>query len=380
MLLDKQAKLLVFQFDDAAFEPLGEINQFKSLMWQSAFKGHASFELWAPISPENKELLKEGNIIWDGTDVAAKIESIESSVDDQGVELFDVKGRTLEMLLCDRIVWGTYNADDKFASTIMMELVSQHCVNPSDSKREIPWLVLGQDPQIGGKISFQQTGGEIYDSVYNIAGSCDLGFRCRFDPWNKQVIFEVQEGVDRSIEQNVNDPVVLSTDMEDVVSSKYFINIADYKTLAFVHGEGEGSARTVLIAGDNNARGLKRHELYVDARDLQSTVSNEGGGQTELTPAQYRATLNERGLDKLSEYSVIQTFDAEIRTFGEVQYRLNEDYFKGDKITIEDERLGIRTSAIISKVEEDYADKYALILTIGFSSLTVLQKIKQIAK
>ena len=146
MFLDKQIQILVFKLDDdGTFDAIGEVSQYESLIWPDEYCGVGKFELWAPITDDNSEMLKAGNILWTGGDNAAKIEIISSSVGDDGSKKLNVKGSTLEKLLGTRIVWGTYTGNDKNVSTIMYELVNQNCVNPSDPKRKIPFLECAVD-------------------------------------------------------------------------------------------------------------------------------------------------------------------------------------------------------------------------------------------
>lgn len=377
MLLEKQIQMLVFKVDDNTFENIGEVNQYDSLIWPDKFNGYASFELWAPITEENSEYFKKGNILWCGGDNAAKVEIVKSTIDDKGNKTFNVKGRTLEVVLTTRIIWGTYNASNKYASTAMYEIVNQNCVNPTNAKRKIPYLECAEDKQFGGKMSVQKTGGDVYDSLTTIAGSKDLGFNVLFRPKEKKLIFEVVAGVDRTIEQNIVDPVEFSTDLEDILSSSYYTNDQDEKNVAFVQGEGDGASRVSQISGNNELEGFDRKELYVDARDLQSETVNEDGSTTSLTPDEYKAALVNRGDDKLSECEVTETFEAQIRVFGDVQYEFGKDYQKGDKVTVRDRQLNVVVSARITEVEEDFDDEYALVLTFGYSYPTIMQKVKQ---
>lgn len=377
MLLEKQIQILVFKVDDNTFENIGEVNQYDSLIWPDKFNGYASFELWAPITEENSEYFKKGNILWCGGDNAAKVEIVKSTIDDKGNKTFNVKGRTLEVVLTTRIIWGTYNASNKYASTAMYEIVNQNCVNPTNAKRKIPYLECAEDKQLGGKMSVQKTGGDVYDSLTTIAGSKDLGFNVLFRPKEKKLIFEVVAGVDRTIEQSIVDPVEFSTDLEDILSSSYYTNDQDEKNVAFVQGEGDGASRVSQISGNNELEGFDRKELYVDARDLQSETVNEDGSTTSLTPDEYKAALVNRGDDKLSECEVTETFEAQIRVFGDVQYEFGKDYQKGDKVTVRDRQLNVVVSARITEVEEDFDDEYALVLTFGYSYPTIMQKVKQ---
>ena len=377
MLLEKQIQILVFEVNDTTFDSIGEVNQYESLIWPDKFNGFGTFELWAPITDENSQYFKKGNILWCGGDNAAVVEIVKSEIDENGTKTYNVKGRTLEMLLTTRIIWGTYNAVNKDASTAMYEIVNQNCVNPSNANRKIPYLKLAEDLKFGGKITYQKTGGEVYDSLSTIASTYDLGFSVLFKPKTKELIFEVVEGVDRTVEQSTNDPVEFSTELEDLLSSSYYTNDQDVKNVAFVQGEGSGSSRKSVISGEADSKGFGRRELYVDARDLQLTSVDENGEEQSLSPAEYTQVLTQRGDDKLSECKTTETFEAQIRVFGDVQYEFGVDYKKGDKVTVRDEQLNVVVSARITEVQEEFDDEYALVLTFGYSYPTIMQKVKQ---
>lgn len=377
MLLEKQIQILVFEVNDTTFDSIGEVNQYESLIWPDKFNGFGTFELWAPITEENSQYFKKGNILWCGGDNAAVVEIVKSEIDEIGTKTYNVKGRTLEMLLTTRIIWGTYNAVNKDASTAMYEIVNQNCVNPSNANRKIPYLKLAEDLKFGGKITYQKTGGEVYDSLSTIASTYDLGFSVLFKPKTKELIFEVVEGIDRTVEQSTNDPVEFSTELEDLLSSSYYTNDQDVKNVAFVQGEGSGSLRKSVTSGEADSKGFGRRELYVDARDLQSTSVDENGEEQNLSPAEYTQVLTQRGDDKLSECKATETFEAQIRVFGDVQYEFGVDYKKGDKVTVRDEQLNVVVSARITEVQEEFDDEYALVLTFGYSYPTIMQKVKQ---
>lgn len=378
MLLDKNVQIIVFKIDNNVFEQAGDINQYTSLIWPDAFNGYASFELWTPITDDNSILLKQGNVIWAGGENAAVIEIIKATVDENGEKQFDVKGRTLEKYLTDRIIWGMYSSKG-YTSTIMYDLVDKNCINPSNEKRKVPWLVNSKDEKIGKNISqYQKTGGEVYEALLDLSTDADIGFSVLFDPRNKKMIFEVRAGVDRTYNnEDGNDPVVFSAELEDILSSSYYSNVQDKKTMAMVQGEDKGEARKTVYVGEVNGVGFNRKELYVDARDLQSNIYDANNNETTLSESEYLSTLSQRGDEKLAEYVISETFEAQIRQFGDVQYEFGKDYFKGDKVTVIDEQLGVQVSARITKVEEELSDEYALVLTFGYSYPTVFTKIKR---
>lgn len=377
MLLNKQIQITVFQVDNNTFEALGDISQYTSLLWPDAYNGYAQFELWAPITPDNAALLKKKNIIWCGGENAAVIEIVKATVDDKGEKIYDIKGRTLEKYLTERMINGTYSGSGH-ASTLMYDMVDKNAIHPSNANRKIPYLVNAVDKQVGNEISqYQKTGGALYDALYQMASESDIGFSVLFDPRNKRLVFEVRKGADRTQDNDEgNGPVVFSTELEDILSSEYYGNIQDEKNVALVQGEDKGEARKSVLVGKVDAYGFDRKELYVDARDLQSEVFNADGTSTPLTPAQYLEVLTQRGNEKLSECEIIETFEAQIRQFGDIQYEFGVDYVKGDKVTVIDEQLGVIVSARITNVEEQYDEEYNLVLTFGYSYPTLLQKVK----
>jgi len=384
-MLLKGVDISVYKLDDdGTFDSIGEVNKYTSLIWPDKFNGYASFELNAPVTLENRNLIKKGNIIWCGGDNACIIEIVQSDTNENGQKVYKAKGRTLEMLLTTRIVWGTYTCVNKHSSTAMYEIVDKHCVNPSDSYRKIPFLECAEDEQLGKVISFQKTGGEVYNAIESVAMDAELGFDVLFRPKEKKLIFKVIEGVDRtvlSMSDDASNLVVFSTDLEDILSSSYYTNDQDIKTLAYVAGEGEGAERVHIISGNAASKGLLRRELYVDARDLQSEVSNEDGTTTKINDDDYRDMLNDRGNEKLAECITTESFDAKMRVMGNIQYRYGIDYNKGDKVIVQDIDLGVQVIGKVTEVSEHYDDEYELVITFGYSYPTLIQKVKrQISK
>lgn len=377
-VINKEIEIVVF---DLSLTPIGEVNEFTSLTWPDAYSGYGSFELWAPITEENATLLKQDNILWAGGTNAALIENVKSELGDNGEQTFNVKGRTLEMFMTTRVIKETYVKTD-YPSNIAVDLMNQNCINPIDVKRKIPNLYVGSVGNYGTVITYQKTGKEVYEAIKDLLATDEIGFSIDFDVKNKKLFFNIINGVDRTINQNVVDPVVFSTDLEDILESSYYTNKADLKTTAYVAGEGEGANRAVVLSGLTEASGYNRRELYVDARDLQKSSYNSDDGQTTtLTDEQYQETLKQRGIEKLSDVQAAENFEATIRVFGDVQYVFGVDYNKGDLITVQDKILKVQISARITQVQEEFnGDEYSLVLTFGYTAPTILDKVKSASK
>lgn len=378
--LNEEFKVLVFSITENEFDNIGELNQFSSIIWPDAYNGFSTFELNAPITPENNLLLKEGNILWCGGNNAAVIEIITAEHSEEG-KTYNIKGRTLESLITRRIVWGTYIANNKNVSTIAYDLVNQNCVSPSDPKRKIPFLSCADDEFLGDRISFQVTGGEVFESVKDLLNAYGFGFSVIFEPREKKLIFTVRKGADRTISNTEgNSPVVFSSDLEDILSSSYYKNGQDEKNVALVLGEDEGAQRKRETAGDDGLSGFARKELFVDARDLRSKKWSDDGSTEDIPLEEYLKMLKQRGEERLSEADVVETFEAKVRFFGNVQYKFGEDFFLGDIISVIDEELGVSVSARVTESEEEVDTGFSLVLIFGYSYPTILTKVKRTIK
>ena len=386
----EELRLAVYEMTNEKFENIGEINQLESLMWPKKYSGYSQFQLTAPITEENKEYFKKGRILWKvGSDTAAIIEIINSSVKDDGSKIFEIKGRTLECLLEKRIVWNTYQANNLEVSKIIEDLVKLNCVNPSNSDRKIPRMAIdfyASDGKEEKKAFYQKTGGTVYDAISDLAQEADMGFEIQFVPDLEILMFKLYKGTDRSVNQKDVDAIIFSDDTDDILTSSYETNSTDYKNVAWVAGEGEGSSRkyietvnSILNEGGQKVSptGLTRDEMFVDARDLRSTYTDDNGQQKTLTESEYLQTLSQRGNEKLSENSVIENFECDLRVQG-TQFEFNKDYFLGDIVTFVDTNLGIMIDARITAVEEDYSDEYTRIFTFGYGYPSLIKKIKKV--
>ena len=65
-----------------------------------------------------------------------------------------------------------------------------------------------------------------------------------------------------------------------------------------------------------------------------------------------------------------------MRVIGDIQYVYGVDYFKGDKVIVQDVELGVQVIAKVTEVSENYDDEYELVITFGYSYPTLIQKVK----
>ena len=377
-MLSEQTSLTILQIDNTTFDSLGDLS-YKSIIWPVGYTGFASFEMWIPSTVDNLALIRQGNVVWCGGTSAGLIEIINEEVDDTGVVTLNVKGRTLEALLLSRVIMGTYSATNKTTGLIMNELLTLNFINPTDTVRKMLYLSLAPGNATFGKVqtTFQKTGGEVYTALEDMSNDEELGFSVDIDLVNKKLVFRIFNGVDRTSSQSVVDPIILSTEMNDILSSNYYLNIQAEKNVAFVMGEGTGAARKKTTIGSLLLSGFDRKELFVDARDIQSSTVDTEGNTITLTDAQNLQALAQRGTETLSDNEVVETFEVTLRVVGTIQYKFGTDYNVGDRITINDSKLGIIASARITGAQESLCETYSLDLTVGYEILTINQKIRK---
>lgn len=401
------------------FYAIGELNQFDSAILRRKYCGYGSFEIWAPITADNRALftLPADNslrFVYFGGYVAGFIESVQGETDQHGQLRYHITGRTCEALLLFRVfglarqsgantvITNTTTFSGLNTVQIVPKMLSD-CYQPdwnNGNLRRIPHLA---PPVFGGDIpatafEFQRTGGTLYDGIIDFLSqeALSLGFWIKFDPYTRQLIPYVYAGANRSASQTAENIVVFSDQLNDILQSQYIYDSSNFKNVAYVLGEGEGADRVFVQSmrtgssyslsydtGLGDVPNFALRELYVDARDVsrksQATITDSSNASTTLTDAQYYTALARRGTQKLAECNVLNTFNATIRTAGNVMYQYGDDYTLGDIITIEDTRLGISVNTRIMASEETFGAQYSLSLSFGEEPATLNKKLNSLS-
>lgn len=423
-------ELNVYIFD-SSITPLGVIDVVTGLTWEEKFADAGNFELWCPLTNTNVELLQEDNLVWIGGESAGVIEYKELSTDDSGIQTIHIQGRLAESYLDYRTIYPTVSVSGKTSNTLRV-LVNNNLINPEDSDRKIPNIELATDQEeFGESASYQKTGDSVLTESSRLCDANNLGFRLQFLPREYKFVFRVYEGTDRTLDQTEVNPVLFSSELDDILESNYSHNKSELRNLAYVAGEDSGENRKVQPVG--SVSGLSRRELYVDARDIQSEVSwncvtvtkteileagtnkvritttktltNPDTGETktstssevkfdeyategtvtqestEMVPmadSAYYALLSERGKTSLEDYKDIEAFSATLRTFGVTGYEYGVDFFLGDKVTVYDARLRVRINAVVTSVMTTYdEDGERLDIVFGYEQPTLANKLKR---
>lgn len=344
------------------FALLGIVDTASSIIWTNRFRECGEFELYVPASAAINELLQEDHLVTlaSGSDMVGIIEAVEIQTDDENGDYITVTGRDLRSILARRIVWEQTILTGNLEAALR-QLVMDAFISPAIPERRYDKLALAEAHGYTETVETQYTGAELLEAIMEICAAYGYGFKMTMTPENPVqtggIVLDFYKGADRSADQSENPRVIFSEDHGNLVASKYTRNKTEYKSVALVAGEGEGTARrTATVARSTDQSGLHRRELFVDARDVSS---NEG----EVADTEYLAQLSDRGTASLAEAALVESMEGTIQP--DKMYTYGQDYSLGDTVTAIN-KYGIQASGTLLEVVEVWDDTgYTFTPTLG---------------
>lgn len=343
-----------------SFEAVGIVDSFISFIWTDRYCYYGDFELVINASQANMELFKQDYYIQIlESDRLMIIESIQIDSDVEYGDKLTIQGRSLESILERRIVWGQITFEgNKTIQYVVNKLLTDAFMTSgeryiSNFAFEFNNALLSSpvlNSNSGSNYGAQFTGDGIYDIITNLCVEHGLGFKIILTDADK-IEFSLYKGIDRSYDNSDGNPfVVFSKEFDNIMSSNYIESKRNLKTVALVAGEGEGSDRIVVSVGNSNT-GMKRRELFVDARDLSSTSYNDEGEEVILTDDEYASILANRGIEKLSEFQTTVSFEGQVEARRGFIY--GKDFFLGDIVELVD-KFGHEQTCRVTEVVVSY--------------------------
>lgn len=342
------------------------VDVYESFIWTDRYYEYGDFELFTSMTDDILSYIRQDYYIQNrDSEHCMIIEKIRISADAEDGNHITVTGRSLESVLDRRIIWGQKTISGNLQNGVKT-LLNECIISPADSSRRISNFIFeaSDDPAITGlTIDAQYTGDNLYDVINKICSERSIGFKVTLND-NKQFVFKLYAGADRSYDQTENPYVVFSPNFENIINSNYVESKSALKTVTLIGGEGEGAARKYTTVG--GGIGLNRRELFTDARDISSDV---GDGVT-LSNAAYVAQMQQRGREKLAENTDVTSFEGQVETT--IMFKYGEDFFNGDVIQIANE-YGHETKAriveIVMSENEEGTSVYPTFKTMGGDEL-----------
>ena len=342
---------------DPDFELYDVVRNYQSMIWTDKYYEAGDFELYIPADEyamKNYVNMSKTNHYYiikdikDGEDDYLKdimiISNIESVTDVEGGKHLVITGRSAKHLLSQRIVWGKTNLSGELEQQLR-KVVEDNAINPGKQERVIPRLILGTESGIKDIINVQTSGKQLDKLVSEVCKSYNCGWDIKFNIRTKKLEFTVYKGVDRSYSQTGsldtrNPYVVFSTKFDNLLSTKYIVNTENYKNLAYVEAlyteynkekdENEFKDYSQEVRPekvDKAARGFDRYELYVDG----SSINAEYAANLNV----YGYLLQQKGKTELKKYD--NTTEISGKVIPNITFKVYEDYFLGDLVTIQNE-------------------------------------------
>lgn len=342
------------------------VDVYESFIWTDRYYEYGDFELFTSMTDDILSYIRQDYYIQNrDSEHCMIIEKIRISADAEDGNHITVTGRSLESILDRRIIWGQKTISGNLQNGVKT-LLNECIISPADSSRRISNFIFeaSDDPVITGlTIDAQYTGDNLYDVINKICSERSIGFKVTLND-NKQFVFKLYAGADRSYDQTENPYVVFSPNFENIINSNYVESKSALKTVTLIGGEGEGAARKYTTVG--GGIGLNRRELFTDARDISSDV---GDGVT-LSNAAYVAQMQQRGREKLAENTDVTSFEGQVETT--IMFKYGGDFFNGDVIQIANE-YGHETKAriveIVMSENEEGTSVYPTFKTMGGDEL-----------
>lgn len=281
---------MVFNIYDDTLTRIGEISTFISSVWEEDYCDRGLCQLVVANSATASQLLVPGRFI--GRVGRRTVWQIKTKEKRSG-QLWTSGYTANYTLLEDRILEGTHKSS----------VVETDLRTAVMSARPAPIVDLSDLRGLTGSVESEHTYPTLFELAKDLCATQDYGFRFIHDRQQKKLLFDVWEGEEKPNAKfseafgNLSNLVLTQSD-------------ANFKNVAYVGGSGEGSARVFVTCGETSTAGLDRHEMFVDARDLQ---------QDEKTLAAYKKILQQRGLEKLNENNqkLAVTFDVDPDQFGD---------------------------------------------------------------
>lgn len=374
-------------------ETIGIIDTAESIIWTSEYYGVGDFQINVAATPEIRAMLQAGNYVTrpDNSE-GGIIEKIGSETVDGKGEILIASGRMIKSVLDRRIVFsatltGTgYNYIWRCDANVLSgnveaavrKLIADNAINAKDPNRNIAEIFWTDEDVTGLSATIvtedtegQTTSAEKQVTYKNLLTYSDgvlqeyeFGAKMWLDRERLKFRYKIYQGEDRSRDSTTNEPIIFSTEFDNLSASNYTLDTTTYKNTALVGGEGEGTERKCAFVNAWNS-GLDRREVFVDASSISSTYENSAGEEQSYTMEEYRKQLEAQGRQTLAELKKIETFDGTIDlTNGAVRYGI--DFNLGDMITIEDKKIAKYINARIVTVTEVQDDNaYAIDIKYG---------------
>nr|DAF26606.1 MAG TPA: hypothetical protein [Caudoviricetes sp.] len=365
---------------DGSYQPVGVIDNYKSLIWTSRYNSPGDFELYIPASKKLLELLDTA-IYVQRDDVPTDlmlIEKIQITKDKENGTYIIASGRNLLSYLSRRIVTEYAEFTNEKASDIIISLIKTNFlpIPVLEDSTANPRYCKGFDidkrlSNTGETMTAQYKGENVLDKIMEICQANKFGMKIRFD---REAYDNNRSYILFSLYKREKVDYTFSEGNENIQNITCTTDYTNWKNCAVVFGEGEGRTQWVREAFRLQKlkplyTGFYRREICVDASN--TSAPNTTNGQDI-----YEKCLINKGSEELhkSEIMNIKTFQGTIIAKKE---DFRNEYDVGNIVEVEDIDSGLWGEVTITEATECWDDSgYTITLTLDdqkiYNSATIL--------
>ena len=268
-----------------------------------------------------------------------------------GVEL---KGLTQRRIIIPPTGEAYQHYTSKSPEYIIAELLNLQLLNPTDADRQIVGSLEPYETEHNG-ITYDGRYQVLADEIVELATAYNIGWCASIE--NSAIVWKIWNGVNRTAGQTENNRMIL--DYEYGTMNDSTLTVAEgVPTFMIVAGQGEGAERAIETLNNGEVK-LKRHETFLDARDIEDDT-----------------LLAERGEKKLAEYGDNTNYTATLSNQAVKQYRA--DFELGDIGTIREAKIDGSLDYRITEIEEVYeGNQLSVNIVFGYEKSQLVDAIKR---
>jgi len=345
---------------DSTLQQVSLLSSFVSLTFNKQFNDCGGFEIAVNLNTLNAEELMVDRLIYIDSNRCGVIERIEITREtNKSAEILVASGIEVKDLTSRRItIPPSGSARDEYTSqtteTIARSLLTKHIISPVNTDRQMSIFTLGSINSIGASKDFSTRYKPLDGELYSLIQEDGLGLSYEVDLFSKSIALEVVEGLDRTKDQTTNPTAIFALKLGTANRNVILQDKQSLKNRVYVAGQGEGTARTIVILSTGTPSGVDLRESLKDARDVATT--------NELTT---------RGNASLKELGSVYEVNSIVNNSANINYDL------GDLVTLLDYRSGDCENLQVTGIIDAYAGSAPRQRTIlfGRAPLSVAQAI-----
>lgn len=335
------------------------ISEYHSIVWNVQYFDKGEFVMVCPASSKVLEALQVGRYLVRSEDYIGGnemqnvmvISKFKLDYDAETGWLVTVSGYGLKSIVGKRVVWNQTSVTG-YTEDVIRQVIYDNIINPVDSDRAISNFLMDDPVGFTDETEVQLLGENIADWLSDICRQYGYGWDVYIK--NGKYRFKLYAGKDRTYSQNVNPVVVFSPQFDNLITASYEMDIEGMKNAALVGGEGEGASQRTATIG--TATDIDRNEEYIDG----GSVSSNG---EIITLTQYISMLADYGQTQLDNTQFTQKFSGDINPDG--TFKINEDFFLGDIVQIQNDKGIQGESRIIEIIYSEDDSGYRVVPTFS---------------